>query len=326
MKRREFITLLGGAAAWPLAAWAQQSAMPVVGFISGGSADRLADLVAAFAQGLKETGHVEGQNVAIEYRWANGDYHRLPGLAAELVERRAAAIMASGPQAVLAAKSAATTVPIVFVVTIDPVTGGLVASLSRPGGNITGVTFMAHVLAAKRLELLHELVPDAAVITMLVNPNSPTVEADVKQVRESAHSLGLRTEVVSASTEEELATVFAMVGRQRSGALFVNGDPFFFSRRDQLGTLAARHAVATSYDRREFIAAGGLMSYGAADFADAYREAGTYVGKILKGAKPADLPVIQSTKFALVINFKTAKTLGLQIPDKLLALADEVIE
>jgi putative tryptophan/tyrosine transport system substrate-binding protein len=324
--RRELLATLGGAAAWPLAARAQQPAMPVIGFISGGTSGRLTHLVAAFVQGLKETGHVEGQNVAIEYRWADGDYHRLPGLAADLVGRRAAAIVASGPQAAQAAKSATTTVPIVFVVTIDPVAGGLVTSLSRPGGNITGVTFMAHALAAKRLELLHELVPDAAVITMLVNPNSPTVEADAKQVQESAHSLGLRFEVVNASTEEELATVFARVGRQRPGALFVNGDPLFFSRRDQLGTLAARHAVATSYDRRDFVAAGGLMSYGAADFADAYREAGTYAGRILGGAKPADLPVMQSTKFALVINLKTAKALGLTIPDKLLALADEVIE
>jgi putative ABC transport system substrate-binding protein len=326
VRRREFITLFGGAAvAWPLAARAQQTAKPVVGFLSGGSSGALAHLVAAFTQGLEETGLAADQNVSIEYRWANGDYDRLPGLAAELVRLRAAAIIASGAQAALASKAATATVPVVFVVAIDPITGGLVASLNRPGGNVTGMTFMARLLAAKRLELLHELVPGVAAITVLVNPHNPTVAADIKQVEEGAHSLGVRVDVVNASTDEELASVFAALGRQRSGPLFVSGDPLFFSRPDQLGALAARYAIATTYDRREFVAAGGLMSYGA-HFADAYRQAGIYAGRILKGAKPADLPVMQPTKFELVINLKTAKALGLDVPPMLLARADEVIE
>jgi ABC-type uncharacterized transport system substrate-binding protein len=327
MKRREFITLLGGAAAsWPLGARAQQPAMPLVGFLSGGSQGSVAHLVAEFAQGLKESGYVEGQNVTIEYRYANGQYDRLPTLATELLGRGAGVLVSSGPQAALAAKAATTTVPVLFVVAVDPVTTGLVLSLNRPGGNVTGMTFMARALAAKRLELLHELIPNATVISMLVNPNNPTAEADIGQVQAAARSLGLQVDIVNASTERDLTSIFATLNRRRLGALFVSGDPFFFSRRDQLGALSARHAIAATYDRREFVIAGGLMSYGAADFADAYRQVGIYASKILKGAKPADLPVMQSTKFEFVINVKRAKALGLEIPDKLLALADEVIE
>jgi putative ABC transport system substrate-binding protein len=327
MTRREFITLLGGAAvAWPLAARAQQSALPVIGFLSGGTPAGYAAYAAAFRQGLKEGGHVEGQNVAVEFRWAEGQNDRLPALAADLVGRPVAVIAAAGAQAALAAKAATMTIPIVFEAGVDPVELGLVTSLNRPGGNVTGVSNFAAVLVAKQLELLHEMVPNSAVIGVLVNPTSPSLaESTARDAQAAGRSLGKQIHILNASTEDQIDAAFASLARMRLDALLIGGDAFFLSRRAQLATLATRHGLPTLYNAREFPAAGGLMGYGTS-VVDAYRQTGVYVGQILKGAKPAELPVMQPTKFELVINLTTAKALGLIVPDTLLARADEVIE
>ena len=324
MKRREFITMLGGAVAWPLAAPAQQPAMPVIGFLNSSSPQAYVGRLRAFQQGLSETGHVDGRNVAIEYRWAEDHYERLPAHAVELAGRQVSVIAATPTVAALAAKAATTTIPIVFLFGGDPVEAGLVASLNRPGGNITGVSFLSGALGQKLLELLHELVPAATSIALLANPANP-VAAKLTDFQEAARALSLRQLVLEASSERDIDLVFASLVQQRAGALIVQAEPLFFNRRDQLLALAARHEIPAIYPYREFPAAGGLMSYGAS-LADAYRQQGTYVGKILRGAKPADLPVMQSSKFELVINLKTAKTLGLEVPLPLLIRADELID
>jgi putative ABC transport system substrate-binding protein len=326
MIRREFVTLLGGAAAWPLAARAQQPTMPVIGWISSRAASESDYLVAAFRQGLKETGYMEPPNVALDFRWGEGRYDRLPAHAAELVGRPVTVIVATGGDpAAQAAKAATATIPIVFVSGSDPVKVGLVASLNRPGGNITGVHLLLLGMGAKRLGMLHELVPAANPIGVLTNPNFADGRTQLRDVEDAAKSLGLELLVLNASTELEIDAAFNHLAEQRSGAVLIASDPFFTTRRDQLAALTARHAIPAMFDLREYVMAGSLMSYGAS-LTDGYRQGGIYTGRILKGVKPADLPIDQATKFELVINLKTAKTLGLTVPDKLLALADEVIE
>ena len=327
MRRRKFITLLGAAAtAWPLAARAQQQPMPVVGFLNAASPGPLRQQVAAFREGLKESDYVEGRNVAVEYRWAEGQYDRLPALVADLVRQQVSVIVSGGgAPAVLAAKAATTTIPIVFSLGADPVGLGVVASLNRPGGNITGVYQFTSGLEAKRLGLLHEMIPKATPIAVLVNPNFADAESQLRDVQEAAARLEVQLVIVRANAESDFDAAFSTLVRQRAGALLVCSSPFFNGRREQLVVLAARHAVPAIFEWRDFAAAGGLMSYGTS-LADAYRQVGVYAGQILRGAKPVDLPVVQSTKFELVINLSTAKALGLTVPPQLLARADEVIE
>jgi putative ABC transport system substrate-binding protein len=327
MRRREFIALLGGVAAWPVTARAQQAAMPVIGFLHAGSPDGFTGRLRAFRQGLEESGYVERENIAIEYRWAEGRYDRLPELAAELVRRQVAVITTiGGPAPAFAAKAATTTTPIVFIVSEDPVRLGLVASLARPGGNLTGINFFTGELAAKRLDMLRELVPGAARFAVLVNPaNAAVAESTLTDLESAARTTGLQIQVLKASTSREIDAAFATFVRERPDALFVSADPFFTSRRVQLSTMAAHHAVPSTFSNSAYTEIGGLMSYGPRQ-ADSFRQLGVYTGRILKGAKPADLPVVQATRFELVINLQTARMLGLTVPPTLLATADEVIE
>jgi putative ABC transport system substrate-binding protein len=324
MKRRDFIALLGGAAAWPVVARAQQKAMPVIGWLGITLLDPAAPTLVAFRQGLSETGYVEGQNVAIEYRFAESRYDRLPALTADLVGRKVDVIMAVSNASALAAKSATSAIPIVFT-GVDPVERGLVASLARPGGNLTGVSVMTTELLPKRLELLSELVPQARVIALLVNPNNPSTEVMIRDVQEAARAKGLQLTILKAGTEGEIDAAFASLVQLHAGALLMGSDPFFVGRRGQLVELASRHAVPAMYEMRAFAASGGLISYGTS-LTGTFRLAGNYAGKILKGAEPADLPVQQPTRFELVVNLKTAQALGLTVPPSILARADEVIE
>jgi ABC-type uncharacterized transport system substrate-binding protein len=325
MRRRDLITLLAGAAAWPVGARAQQPAMPVIGFLGSSWPGDRTRFVTAFRQGIRETGYVEGQNVAIEYRWAQDQYDRLTDLAADLVRRRVSVIAAHDTLSAIAAKSATTTVPIVFTTGGDPVNNNLVSSLNRPGGNVTGVSFMASELGAKHLGLLHELLPKAARIAVLVDPNWPITEPFVSDVRAAAPTISKQIEVLNVSTGPDINMVFANLAQKPIDALLVGPNPLLYSRRVQVVTLAAYHRVPAIYPQREWAEAGGLMSYGTS-IADAHRQAGVYAGRILKGEKPADLPVMQSTKFEFVINLNTAKAFGLSFPPMLLARADEVIE
>jgi putative ABC transport system substrate-binding protein len=324
LKRREFITLLGGAAAWPLAVQAQQGAIPVIGFLHGASPEGYRPMVNALRQGLREAGYAEGQSVAIEYRWAEGHYDRLPALAADLVHRQVAVIVTGGAPPAFAAKAATSTIPIVINVGIDPVRAGLIASLNRPGGNVTGIAILTAELAAKRVELLHELL-QTTVFASLVNPTSPLTEPEIRGVRDAARSLGLELHVLNATTVGEIDTAFEKLIELGAGALVVSVDPFLTSQRQQIVALAERRSVPAIYGLREYAIAGGLMSYGN-DLADAYRQSGIYAAKLLKGAKPADLPVQQVVKVELIVNLKTAKALGLTFPITLLGRADETIE
>jgi putative ABC transport system substrate-binding protein len=326
MRRREFNICFGGAAvAWPLRARAQQTALPVVGFVRDGSADASVRFVAAFHKGLNETGYVEGQNVTVEYHWLEGQYDRLPALMADLVRRKVAVIAAPGFVPARAAKAATATIPIVFGVGEDPVRIGLVASLARPGGNATGINIFVQEVSAKRLRLLHELVPKAVRIAALVNPRNAFAESVVREVQNAAATLGLQIEILNASTIGEIDVAFVTFERERLDALFVAADAFLVSRRVQLATLTARDRIPAAHGARELVEAGGLMSYGT-DLADMFRQVGVYTGSILKGAKPADLPVLQSTKFEFVINLQTARALGIEVPPGLISFADEVIE
>jgi putative ABC transport system substrate-binding protein len=328
MRRREVITLLGGTMfAWPLAARAQQPTLPLVGLIGGGAADASVDRMRAFRKGLSETGYVEGQNVTVEYHWLDGRYDRLPALLADLTSRQVAVIATPGnPPAALAAKAATATIPIVFGIGEDAVQLGLVASLARPGGNATGINFLTQEVTAKRLRLLHDLVPKAVRIAVLLNPsNAASAETTLREVQEAAPTIGLQIQILNATTIGEIDAAFAAFARQRPDALVVAGDGFFTSRRVQFVTLTARDRIPACYGTRELAAAGGLMSYGT-DIADMFRQVGVYTGEILKGAKPADLPVLQSTKFEFVINLQTARALGIEVPPAMLSIADEVIE
>ena len=326
LRRREFITLLGGAAAaWPLAAGAQQQAMPVVGFLNATSPDGYADRLRGFRQGLKESGYIEGENVAVEYHLAEDQSDRLPALAANLVRRRVAVIAATSTSPALAAKAATTSIPIVFMVAEDPVRLGLVASLARPGNNATGINFYTGELTAKRLQLLRELVPAATRVAVLINSANVSTETTLREVESAARGMGLQMRVVRAGTRQEIDAAFEALARERTDALFVGLDPFLNSRRVQLAQLATHHRIPAVYSARDIAEAGGLMSYGT-NITDAFRQVGVYAGRILQGAKPADLPVVQASKFELVINAHTARMLGLTVPDKLLAAADEVIE
>ena len=327
MRRREFITLVGGAAAtWPLAARAQQPTMPVIGFVNAASSKGYERSLSAFLEGLSEAGYVDGHNVVIEYRWAEGRSDRIPAMVADLVHRQVAVIAATSTPAALAAKAATTTIPIVFEMGGDPIQLGLVPSLNRPGGNVTGVTQLNVEVAPKRLQLLHEMIPTASVVALLINPGNPSVaEPQLSQMLSAARTLGLELHVLNASTEHDFDEVFAKLSQLRAGGLVIEADPFFISRNDQLAALTVRHAVPAIFQFRAFAAAGGLMSYGGS-LTDSYRLAGVYTGRILKGEKPADLPVQQVAKVDLVINMKTAKALGLTVPLPLLGRADEVIE
>jgi putative ABC transport system substrate-binding protein len=327
MRRREFITLLGGAAAWPMAARAQRAAMPVIGFLNTQSPDGYTERLRGFRQGLKDTGYVEGENVAIEYRWADNQTDRLPRLATDLVRRRVALIATGGgPASAFAAKSATANIPINFIVNEDPAKLGLVTSIARPGGNLTGINIFLSELVAKRLGLLRELIPAARRVAVLVNPANATItETTLRDIDAAAQTLGLQIQIVRAGTGREVNSAFATLVGDRPDALFVSGDPFFLARRVQLANLASHHSIPATYAVREIAEAGGLISYGS-NLADAFRQAGVYAGRILKGAKPADLPVVQSSKFELVINLATAMMLGLEVPPTLLARADEVIE
>jgi putative ABC transport system substrate-binding protein len=326
LKRREFITLLGGAATWPLVARAQQAALPVIGILASISSAHYAPYIAAIKEGLRETGYVEGGNVAIEYRWAEGQYDRLPQLASDLVRIGVTVIiLVGGGATIAAAKTATATIPIVFVMGDDPVKTGAVAALNRPGGNVTGVSLLTVAMEAKRLQLLHEVAPNVAVVAIIVNPNNPQADEQLQELRDAAHALGVQVEAFKAGSPREIDTAFATLVEKRAGALLIAADAFFNSRREQFVVLSARHALPAIFPYREFPAGGGLMSYGT-NLADGYRQEGIYAGRILKGEKPADMPVQQVVKVELVINLQTAKSLGVNMPLPLLGRADEVIE